>query len=100
MTGNRQTALISTVLAGLMVVAIPAAAQQVPLPTPGPQPRSGQVPPPPASVPSARPGAQAQQQPAAPSGPSWLPSFLGGTPSAPPAPRTTVNFNAQQRALV
>jgi outer membrane lipoprotein-sorting protein len=99
MTGNRQTAHSSTVLAGLMVVAIPAAAQ-VPLPTPGPQPRSGQVPPPPASVPSARPGAQAQQQPAAPSSPSWLPSFLGGTPSAPPPARTTVNFNAQQRALV
>jgi outer membrane lipoprotein-sorting protein len=99
MTGNRQTALIATVLAGLIVVALPAAAQQVPLPTPGPQPRSGQVPPPPASVPSARPGAQAQQ-PAAPSGPSWLPSFLGGTPSAPPPARSTVTFNAQQRALV
>ena len=88
MTGNRQTALISTVLAGLMVVAVPVAAQQVPLPTPGPQPRSGQVPPPPASVPSARPGAQAQQ-PAAAGGPSWLPSFLGGTPSAPPPARPT-----------
>jgi outer membrane lipoprotein-sorting protein len=58
------------------------------------------VPPPPASVPSARPGAQAQQQPAAPSSPSWLPSFLGGTPSAPPPARTTTTFNAQQRALV
>jgi outer membrane lipoprotein-sorting protein len=98
MTGSRQTVLISTVLAGLMVVAVPAAAQQVPLPTPGPQPRSGAVPPPPASVPSARPGAQAQ--PAAPSSPSWLPSFLGGAPSAPPPARSTVNFTAQQRALV
>ena len=98
MTGNRQTALISTVLAGLMLVAVPVAAQQVPLPTPGPQPRSGQVPPPPASVPSARPGTQEQ-----PSGGvrSWLPSILGGTPSAPPqAPRTAVNFTAQQRAMV
>ena len=56
------------------------------------------MPPPPASVPSARPGAQAQ--PAQPSGPSWLPSFLGGAPSAPPPARTTVNFTAQQRALV
>jgi outer membrane lipoprotein-sorting protein len=97
MTGSRQTALISTVLAGLIVVAIPAAAQQVPIPTPGPQPRSGQVPPPPASVPSARPGAQDQ-----PSGGvrSWLPSILGGTPSAPPKSRTTVEFTAQQKALV
>ena len=103
MTGSRQTALISTVLAGLIVVAAPAAAQQVPLPTPGPQPRSGSVPPPPSSVPSTtRPGAQAQQQPApAPSGgSSWLPSFLGGAPSAPPKARTTVEFNAQQKALV
>ncbi len=98
MTGSRQTTLISTMLAGLMIVAVPAAAQQVPLPTPGPQPRSGAVPPPPASVPNARPGAQAQ--PAAPSGPSWLPSFLGGAPSAPPSARATVNFTPQQRALV
>jgi outer membrane lipoprotein-sorting protein len=29
-----------------------------------------------------------------------LPSFLGGAPSAPPPARTTVNFNAEQRALV
>jgi outer membrane lipoprotein-sorting protein len=98
MTGRRQTALVSIMLAGLMVAAAPVVAEQVPLPAPGPQPRSGAVPPPPSSVPSARPGAPAQ--PAAPSGPSWLPSFLGGAPSAPPTARTTVNFNAQQRALV
>src|SRR5258705_2968854 len=97
MTGSRQTALVSTLLAGLMLAAAPAAAQ-VPLPTPGPQPRSGAVPPPPGSVPNVRPGAQAQ--PAQSSGPSWLPSFLGGAPSAPPKARTTVEFNAQQRALV
>jgi outer membrane lipoprotein-sorting protein len=98
MTGNRQTVLVSTIIAGLMFATVPSVAQQVPLPTPGPQPRSGSVPPPPASVPEARPGAQAQ--PAAPSSPSWLPSFLGGAPSAPPPARTTVNFNPQQRALV
>ena len=99
MTGRRQTVWISTVLAGLMVVAAQAAAEQVPLPTPGPQPRSGQVPPPPASVPSARPGGQ--DQPAASGGVrSWLPSFLGGTPSAPPPAREPVNFTAQQRQLV
>ena len=107
MTGNCQTALISTLLAGLIVVALPAAAQQVPIPTPAPQPRSGQVPPPPSSVPSARPGAQAQQAapvpaptPAPSGGSSWLPSFLGGAPSAPPKARPTVEFNAQQKALV
>jgi outer membrane lipoprotein-sorting protein len=99
MTGKRQTALISTVLAGLMLATAPVVAQQVPLPTPGPQPRSGQVPPPPASVPNARPGAPAQQ-PAPSGGSSWLPSFLGGAPSAPPAARQAVNFNAQQRAMV
>ena len=101
MTGSRQTALISTMLAGLIAVAAPAAAQQVPLPTPAPQPRSGAVPPPPAAVPSARPGTPAQQPAPAPSGSSsWLPSFLGGAPSAPPKARTTVEFNAQQKALV
>lgn len=97
MTGCRQTTLVSTMLVGLMVLAVPAAAQQVPLPTPGPHPRSGQVPPPPASVPSGRPGAQ--DQPAT-GVRTWLPSFLGGTPSAPPKARTAVEFNAQQRALV
>jgi outer membrane lipoprotein-sorting protein len=98
MAGRRQIAFISSVLAGLMVAA-PGVAQQVPLPTPGPQPRSGQVPPPPASVPSARPGAQ--EQSATPGGVrSWLPSFLGGTPSTPPPARAPVNFTQQQRQLV
>ena len=95
MTGSRQTVFISTVLAGLLVAVIPADAQ-VPLPTPGPQPRSGEAPAPPASVPSVRPG---QAQPA-PSGRSWMPSFFGGTPSAPPPARTPVNFDTQQRALI
>ncbi|MPZ40137.1 MAG: outer membrane lipoprotein carrier protein LolA [Rhizobiales bacterium] len=98
MTGSRQTALVSTLLAGLVLATAPAAAQQIPLPTPGPQPRSGAVPPPSESIPSARPGAQAQ--PAKPGGSSWLPSFLGGAPSAPPKARATVEFTAQQRALV
>jgi len=93
MTGKRQTALVSTVLAGLLATAAVAAAQ-VPLPTPAPQPRSGAVPPPPSAP--ARPGAQAPQ----PSGPSWLPSFLGGAPSAPPSARTVTNFDARQRAMV
>ena len=96
MTGNRQTAFISTVFAGLIAAASMAVAQQVPVPTPGPQPRSGSVPPPPAAGAPARPGAQAQQ----PSSPSWLPSFLGGAPSAPPSARTIVTFDPQQRALV
>src|SRR6476659_1534118 len=46
-------------------------------------------------MPGARPGAQPQ-----PNGPSWLPSFLGGAPSAPPSARTVVNFDPQQRSLV
>jgi outer membrane lipoprotein-sorting protein len=98
MTGCRQTALVSTVIAGLFVATVPVAAEQVPLPTPGPQPRSGAVPPPPASVPGARPAAKGQPAPSG--GSSWLPSFLGGAPSAPPPARATVNFNAEQRALV
>jgi outer membrane lipoprotein-sorting protein len=89
-------------LAALVAAVSVAAAQTVPLPTPAPQPRAGSVPPPPSSVPSARPGAQAQQQPQQQQqkGTSWLPSFLGGAPSAPPSARTTVTFDAQQRALV
>jgi outer membrane lipoprotein-sorting protein len=99
MTGKRQIVFISSVLAGLMVATAPGVAQQVPLPTPAPQPRSGQVPPPPASVPGARPGAQDQS--AATGGVrSWLPSFLGGTPSTPPPAREPVNFTPQQRQLV
>jgi outer membrane lipoprotein-sorting protein len=94
MTGTRQSLLISTVLAGL-IAASPVAAQNVPLPTPAPQPRSGSVPPPPSSVPESRPGGQPSQ-----SGPSWLPSFLGGAPSAPPTARTTVTFDARQRGVV
>jgi outer membrane lipoprotein-sorting protein len=94
MTGTRQSLLISTVLAGL-IAASPVAAQNVPLPTPAPQPRGGSVPPPPSSVPESRPGGQPSQ-----SGPSWLPSFLGGAPSAPPTTRTTVTFDARQRGVV
>jgi outer membrane lipoprotein-sorting protein len=98
MTGKRQTAFISTIFAGLVAAVFPAASQSVPLPTPAPQPRSGSVSPPPSAAAPARPGAQAQTKER--SGPSWLPSFLGGAPSAPPSARTTVNFDAQQRALV
>jgi outer membrane lipoprotein-sorting protein len=94
MTGKRQTVLISTVFAGL-IAAAPLAAQNVPLPKPGPQPRSGNVPPPPSAVPGTRPAQQQTQ-----SGPSWLPSFLGGAPSAPPAARPVVNFDGRQRGLV
>jgi outer membrane lipoprotein-sorting protein len=97
MTGCRQTAFASIVLTGLIVAAVPAVAEQVPLPTPGPQPRSGAVSPPPGSIPN---GPAAKAQPAAPSGSSWLPSFLGGAPSAPPTARATINFNPEQRALV
>jgi outer membrane lipoprotein-sorting protein len=100
MTGTRQIVFISSMLAGLMVAATAAVAQQVPLPTPAPQPRSGQIPPPPASVPSARPGAKDQQSDAPGGVRSWLPSFLGGTPSAPPPAREPVNFTPQQRQLV
>jgi outer membrane lipoprotein-sorting protein len=98
MTGCRQTALVSIVLTGLIATAISAAAEQVPLPTPAPQPRAGTVPPPPGSIPGGRPAAKSE--PAAKGGSSWLPSFLGGAPSAPPTARATVNFNAEQRALV
>jgi outer membrane lipoprotein-sorting protein len=99
MTGRRQTAFVATILAGLIVGAAPIAAETVPMPAPGPQPRSGNVPPPPSSVPTTRPGTNPPASGPS-SGPSWLPSFLGGAPSAPPAARTTVNFDARQRGLV
>lgn len=98
MAGRSQTAFIATVLTGVLAVTALASAQTVPLPVPGPQPRSGQVPPPPASVPAVRPG-MAQSAPAAPGtgGSSWLPSFLTGQPSTT---GTTTAFDAKQRALV
>ena len=99
MTGNRQTVLISTVLAGLMLATAPVVAQQVPLPTPGPQPRSGQVPPPPAvgsERPARRAGAAAGAQHRLVLA-SLVPRRHAVSAAGRPA---NGDFNAQQRALV
>jgi outer membrane lipoprotein-sorting protein len=95
MAGRRQAAFLATILTGAIAVASLAAAQTVPLPVPAPQPRAGQVPPPPSSVPSGRPGAQPAPAPSGPS--SWLPSFLTGRSSTTGA---TTAFDPKQRALV
>ena len=100
MTGSRQTALISTVLAGLMVVALRprpsksrfrrrrrsrasgagAAATGV-----GAERPAGY-----AGAAAARAHAERLR--------SWLPSFLGGAPSAPPPARTTVDVQRRSSA--
>jgi outer membrane lipoprotein-sorting protein len=96
MAGRRHTAFIAIILAGVFVATSLATAQTVPLPTPGPEPRSGTVPPPPASVPAARPGTPSTPAPHT-SGSAWLPSFITGKPSKT---GTTTAFDAKQRALV
>ena len=78
----------------MALTALPASAEQVPLPTPAPQPKVGTVPPPPSSVPSASPSAQAQLAP--PSNNSIFPFKLPGFSR----PGETVAFDAKQRALV
>jgi outer membrane lipoprotein-sorting protein len=92
----------STAIVGLCLMALtalPASAEQIPLPTPAPLPKTGtktgMVPPPPSSVPSARPGT-----PAAPTqlsqNNSLFPFKIPGFSS--PSPSTA--FDAKQRALV
>jgi outer membrane lipoprotein-sorting protein len=86
------------ILFGLCLIglaALPASAQPIPLPTPAPQPKTGSVPPPPSSVPSARPGATQLTQNAPPNNsifPFKLPGFT--------KPNETTAFDAKQRALV
>jgi outer membrane lipoprotein-sorting protein len=82
----------------MALTALPASAEPIPLPTPAPQPKTGMVPPPPSSVPSARPGAPAvptqlsQNAPNNPLFPFKIPGF--GKPTE------TTAFDAKQRALV
>jgi outer membrane lipoprotein-sorting protein len=84
-------------LAGLglsLLAAMPAAAEQVPLPTPAPRPKTGNVPPPPSSVQSVKPGATQLSQNAPNNSifPFSLPGFN--------KPNDTPNFDAKQRALI
>jgi outer membrane lipoprotein-sorting protein len=85
MAGRGQAAFIAALVAGLVAAASPGAAQSVPLPPPAPQPKSGTVPPPPSSAPNG----------GAASGPTWLPSFLGGQSAKPGG-----SLEPAQRALV
>src|SRR6185503_5236486 len=99
-------------MAGLVFTATTVAAEPIPLPRPGPLPKTGGMSPPPSSVatPAVRPPAPVA--PAAPSGPaaaaappepqsgisSWLPPFLGGKPQ--PKAGETVTLEPAQKALV
>jgi outer membrane lipoprotein-sorting protein len=79
----------------MALTAFPASAEQIPLPTPAPQPKIGSVPPPPSSVPSARPGTPTQLSQNTPNNsifPFKIPGFS--------KPNETTAFDARQRALV
>ncbi len=90
MVGRRATAILAATICTVLAVA-PAFAENVPLPTPAPQPKSGA-----AAPPAANPGPPPSE--AAPSRPGFFPfSFLD---KGSPAPQTTTAFDAKQRALL
>ena len=85
------------VLVGLglsLLAALPASAQQIPVPTPAPRPKTGNVPPPPSSVQSAKPSATqlSQNNPNSSIFPFNLPGFN--------KPGETAQFDAKQRQLI
>src|SRR5262245_33896371 len=74
----------------LALLATPALAQPIPIPTPAPPQKVGTVPPPPSSIPSTRP-----------SGPLPLAPVTNTRPSVTiPRPGETTAFDGNQRALV
>ncbi len=114
MAGGSQAAVFGSLLAGLMVLAGPAGAEQVPLPPPAPQAKTGAAPVPPGSIPSppvppatvpagkgeAGKGEAAKTEPdKSESGlSSWLPSIFSGKPPTESKPQITLD--ATQKALV
>jgi outer membrane lipoprotein-sorting protein len=94
MAGRRATTILAATLCTVLAAAS-AFAENVPLPTPAPQPKSGAVPgtvPPP---PNAGPPPAGD---AAPSRPGFFPfSFMD---KGSPAPKTTTAFDAKQRAIL
>jgi outer membrane lipoprotein-sorting protein len=92
MAGRRTTTILAATLCTVLAVAS-APAENVPLPTPAPQPKAGTVPPPPAANPGPPPASDA-----APSRPGFFPfSFMD---KGSPAPKTTTAFDAKQRATL
>jgi outer membrane lipoprotein-sorting protein len=92
MAGRRTTTILAATLCTVLAVAS-APAENVPLPTPAPQPKAGTVPPPPAANPGPPPASEA-----APSRPGFFPfSFMD---KGSPAPKTTTAFDAKQRATL
>jgi outer membrane lipoprotein-sorting protein len=99
MAGRRATILAATICTALAVLLGPASAENVPLPTPAPQPKSGAAPPPAAAA-SPQPATDAVPPPAsdaAPARPGFFPfSFLDKSTPA----QTTTAFDAKQRAIL
>jgi outer membrane lipoprotein-sorting protein len=95
MAGRRATVILAAIVCTVAIVSAlaPASAENVPLPTPAPQPKSGAAPTPPAAVPGPPPASDT-----APSRPGFFPfSFLE---KSNPAPKTTTAFDAKQRAIL
>jgi outer membrane lipoprotein-sorting protein len=109
MGGRSQAAVVGSVLAGLMLLAAPAAADPVPLPQPAPQAKSSDAPVPPGSIPSApkppaagapAPKSESKTESESKSGglSSWFPSIFSGKP--PTEAKPTITLDASQKALV
>ena len=98
MAGRHATMMLAAAVWTALVI-VPSHAENVPLPTPAPQPKtgttSGAAPTPPAAVP-APPGADA-----APSRPGFFPfSALFGKDKDKDKPQTTTAFDTKQRAIL
>jgi outer membrane lipoprotein-sorting protein len=123
MAGGSQAAVFGSLLAGLMVLAGPAGAEQVPLPPPAPQAKTGAapgtapVPPgsipsapvPPATVPAGKGESGKVESGKGESGKgesgktesglsSWLPSIFSGKP--PTESKPSITLDPTQKALV
>jgi outer membrane lipoprotein-sorting protein len=95
MAGTSQAAFLGILLSGWVAIAPAAMAEPVPLPPPAPQPKAGAVPPPPSSIPAAKPGTAAPDKS---TGSNWFNQFFGGKPAA--KPNESVALDATQKALV
>jgi outer membrane lipoprotein-sorting protein len=92
-------------LIGLAAGASAATAESVPLPPRAPLPKTGTMPPPPGARQATPSPATTATVPPQNTGPSWLPSFLGGSlgsshEQSKPETSDTSNFDDKQRAIV
>jgi outer membrane lipoprotein-sorting protein len=102
MVGRGVSTILVAVLCGLLVAG-PALAQNVPLPTPAPRPKTGSAPPPPAAAPENKPGGLfGSSTPSRQSNGLFQFPFFGGGNTANTGKTGTAAtaFDAHQRALV